>query len=213
MSLHLTKIEIDYETAHHKKLRDSHDWHRWAWEAFPGRPEANRDFLTRLDDTGRGFRFLIQSHSEATRPAQCPEDAFETKPIPDSFLQHSAYRFSLLVNPTVKRVIRDASGTRKKNGRREPISNRDELLGWLARKSAAHGFEVDPRSVQIIPRARQVFTKRSRSDDKRHSGTHTATEFRGILKVTDPSTFTRTVHTGIGSAKAFGFGMLCLSPL
>lgn len=213
MSLYLTRIEIDYETAHLKALRDSHDWHRWAWEAFPGQPDASRNFLTRLDDTGRGFRFLIQSQSETTRPPQCPEDAFETKAIPETFLHHPAYRFSLLVNPTVKRVVRDASGNRKKNGRREPISDRTELLAWLTRKSEAHGFRFDPATIQALPRPRQIFTKRSRSDDKRHSGTHTATEFRGVLNVTDSTAFQKSVHTGIGSAKAFGFGMLCLSPL
>lgn len=213
MSFHLTKIEIDYETAHLKKLHDSHEWHRWAWEAFPGQPDATRDFLTRLDDTGRGFRFLIQSQSVPSRPPQCPEEAFETKVIPEEFFGHAVYRFSLLVNPTIKRVIRDASGNRKKNGRREPISSREELVGWLIRKAEAHGFEVNPTTLETLPRPKQVFTKRSRSDDRRHTGTHTATEFRGCLKVTDPGAFARAIQTGIGSAKAFGFGMLCLATL
>jgi len=213
MSLFLTKIEIDYETAHKNGLRDTHDWHRWAWECFPGRPEAKRDFLTRLDDTGRGFRFLIQSATPSTKPPQCPVDAFETKEIPDTFFNHPIYRFSLLANPTVKRVVRDEAGNRKKNGRREPISTREDLLAWIGHKAATHGFTLEMEALRTIPRPRQLFTKRSREDETRHHGIHTVTEFIGILKVTDPALFQQSVNAGIGSAKAFGFGMLCLSPL
>jgi len=45
------------------------------------------------------------------------------------------------------------------------------------------------------------------------SGTHTATEFTGTLTVTRPNIFQEAAKNGIGSAKAFGFGMLCLVPL
>ena len=213
MSLFLTKIEIDYETSHKNGLRDSHDWHRWAWECFPGMPEAKRDFLTRLDDTGRGFRFLIQSGTPTARLTQCPADAFHTKEIPESFFQHPGYRFSLLANPTIKKIIRDAAGNRKKNGQRIAISQRENLLAWISQKAEQHGFAVNLETLQTIPRPRQLFTKRSSKDSVRHHGTHTATEFSGTLKVTDPTLFQQSVRTGIGAAKAFGFGMLCLSPV
>jgi CRISPR system Cascade subunit CasE len=38
-------------------------------------------------------------------------------------------------------------------------------------------------------------------------------EFRGTLCVTDPATFHQTFQTGLGSAKAFGFGLLVIAPL
>ena len=213
MNLFLTKIEIDYETAHKNGLRDTHAWHRWAWEVFPGRPEAGRDFLTRLDDLGHGFRFLVQSSVAPHRPAQCPSDAFHVREIPPEFFQHFAYRFSLLANPTVKRVIRDTSGNRKKNGRREPITKREDLVEWMERKAAQHGFTVDSPTLRTIPRPRQIFSKRSRDDESRHQGIHTSLEFVGVLRVVDQDQFQKSVITGIGTAKAFGFGMLCLSPI
>ncbi len=213
MSLHLTKIEIDYETAHKAGLRDAYAWHQWAWQAFPDRPEANRDFLTRLDDTGDGFRFLIQSAAPPQRPGTCPEDVWLTKDIPGAFFQHGSYRFSLLVNPTKKLAApRDAQGKRR-NAKRIPISTREDLLDWIARKGTQHGFLADPATLQTIPRPRQVFVKKSSSDSQRHAGLHSATEFVGILNVIDPTQFLQATHTGIGSAKAFGFGMLCLSPI
>lgn len=213
MRLHLTKIEIDYETAHKAGLRDAYAWHQWAWMAFPGRPEATRDFLTRLDDTGDGFRFLIQSATKPQRPGTCPEDAWQTKEIPDSFFQHEHYRFSLLVNPTRKLAApRNAEGKRR-NAKRIPISSREDLLDWIGRKGTQHGFLVNTASLQTIPRPRQVFVKKSTTDTQRHAGLHSATEFVGILKITDSALFIQAIHTGIGSAKAFGFGMLCLSPI
>lgn len=213
MSLHLTKIEIDYETAHKAGLRDSYAWHQWAWQAFPGRPEDDRDFLTRLDDLGDGFRFLIQSTDTPQRPGTCPEDAWRSKPVPEAFFQHPSYRFSLLANPTKKLAApRDAEG-RRRNAKRVAISNREDLLAWIARKGGQHGFLAEPSSLQTNPRPRQVFVKKSAADSRLHAGLHTATEFRGILKITDPAEFLKAVHSGVGSAKAFGFGMLCLSPV
>jgi hypothetical protein len=38
-------------------------------------------------------------------------------------------------------------------------------------------------------------------------------EFQGELTVTNPVEFRRTIAVGIGSAKAFGFGLLVLAPL
>jgi CRISPR system Cascade subunit CasE len=212
MSLHLTKIEIDYETAHKAGLRDAYAWHQWAWQAFPDRPESLRDFLTRLDDTSDGFRFLIQSATAPQRPATCPEDAWRTKEIPENFFSHPAYRFSLLANPTRKLAApRDAAGKRR-SAKRIPISKREDLITWIERKALQHGFRIDTASLQTIPRPRQVFVKKSTADTQRHTGLHTATEFVGILKITDPDLFILATRTGIGSAKAFGFGMLCLSP-
>ncbi len=213
MSLHLTKIEIDYETAHKARLHDSYAWHQWAWQAFPDRPEADRDFLTRLDDTGNGFRFLIQSATIPQRPNTCPEDAWVSREIRGNFFSHPAYRFSLLANPTKKLAAqRDVQGKRR-NAKRIAISTREDLIAWLERKASQHGFQVDTHTLQTLPRPRQVFVKKSTADTQRHAGLHTATEFLGVLKITDPAAFLAATHTGIGSAKAFGFGMLCLSPI
>lgn len=213
----LTQARIPYEiVARWRKdggFRDSYAWHKRVWEAFPGQPEASRDFLTRLDDTGEGFRLLILSPEPPTRPDWCPADGWDHRPVTDAFLSHPEYHFSLLANPTRKRVVRDEQGNRKKNGRREPIVTREDLIDWLQRKAAQHGFEIDSATLKTIPRPRQPFTKKDQTSQNRHTGTHTATEFTGHLRVTDPALFRAAATHGIGTAKAFGFGMLCLAPL
>lgn len=202
----LTKIEIDHETAYKTGLRDSYAWHQKTWQAFPGRDGEARDFLTRLDDMDQGFRLLILSTCEPARPGWCPEPAWQSKPVPDTFFQHRAYRFSLLANPT-KKVRSDNSGQLLKNSRRVPLNRREDLLDWLARKARDAGFTFDAGSTRTIPRPRQSFIK------KGQAGLHSATEFVGLLHVTDAALFKKAAVAGIGPAKAFGFGMLCLSPM
>jgi len=205
-SLFLTKIEIDHETAYKAGLRDSYAWHQKTWQAFPGRDGEPRDFLTRLDETDGGFRLLIMSAGEPVRPDWCPECAWQSKSVPDSFFAHGTYRFSLLANPT-KKVRSDKSGQLLKNSRRMPLSRREDLLDWLRRKSETAGFTFGFEKTRTVPRPRQTFIK------KGEAGVHSATEFVGVLEVTDPEAFQRSAVCGIGPAKAFGFGMLCLSPV
>ncbi len=208
----LTKIVIDHETAYNSGLRDSYSWHQKIWKAFPGRDGETRNFLTRLDEVDGGLRLLTLSEQPPDRPDWCPEPAWESKPVPDTFFTHPRFRFSLVANPT--RKVR--SEKNPKNGRRVPVSHREDrevdgklhpgLISWLHRKGEQHGFSFDPAHVRTAPRQRQSFIK------KGSAGLHAATEFSGILEVTDPEKFRHAALHGIGSAKAFGFGMLCLAP-
>ncbi len=205
--LHLTQIHVSYEQAVRLlKIRDTYDWHQRIWQAFGERDGEARDFLVRIDRKEEAFRALVLSRTVPTRPDWCPSDCFGTKPIPDTFFNHNAFAFSLLANPT-KKIRSNATGERTKNGRRVPLTTREDLLAWLQRKAEAAGFTFDPEATQTMPRGREYFHKTG------VHGTHVAVEFRGSLRVTDPVAFRATVATGIGSAKAFGFGLLVLAPL
>jgi len=204
-SLHLSRICIDHESAWKAGLRDTYAWHQQVWKAFPARSGQARHFLTRLDDTEAGFRLLILSETAPVRPDWCPEPAWSSKPVPDSFYEHEYYQFSLHANPT-RKVRSDANGNPKRNGRRVPLVKRDELLSWLERKGTAAGFSFDSSKTRTIPRPQRVFVKQGRA------GLHSATEFAGRLRVTDRDAFRTAAIHGIGPAKAFGFGLLCLAP-
>lgn len=205
--LHLTQIHVSYEQAIRLlNIRDPYDWHQRVWQAFGGRDGEARDFLVRIDRKEEAYRVLVLSHTVPTRPDWCPGDSFATKPIPGSFFAHPDFAFSLLANPT-KKVRSNAAGERTKNGRRLPLTSREDLLAWLHRKAEASGFTFDPESTQTIPRGREYFHKSSTH------GTLTAVDFRGRLHVSDPVAFRAAVATGLGSAKAFGFGLLVLAPL
>ena len=163
-----------------------------------------------MDRKEEAYRVLILSRSVPAKPDWCPTDCFGTKEIPDGFFAHPRYRFSLLANPTHK-PVKDKAGNDiadAKKRKRRAITRREDLIAWLQRKADSGGFAINADSLRTIPRGREYFHK-----DGRSHGTHTAVEFQGELTVTDPAQFRVTVATGIGSAKAFGFGLLVLAPL
>ena len=212
MKILLTQTLLTHEQAYKQKLFSAYDWHQFAWKTFPNLSQDSRHFLTRLYENQEGFRLLIQSEI----PPACPEISllsWESKEIPSSFWQRDSFRFSLLANPS-KKVRSNSQGKTLKNSRRVALHKREDLLEWMNRKSTLHGFTLlQPESLSIIPQPNQVFRKKSTKDSKPHCGKHTASEFIGNLKVNDTEKFLKTIRLGIGSAKAFGFGMLCLSPL
>jgi len=207
--LHLTQIHVAYEQAARLlKIRDTYDWHQLVWQAFAARDGEARDFLVRIDQKDEAFRVLVLSRTAPTRPDWCPSAGFATKPIPDTFFNYREFSFSLLANPT-KKIRSNAAGERTKNGRRVPLTAREDLLVWLQRKAEAAGFTFDPEATQTVPRGREYFQK----EKPRTHGLHAAVEFRGRLRILDPVAFRTAVATGIGSAKAFGFGLLVIAPL
>lgn len=210
----LTRALIGPRTVFARGLHDAYAWHQLVWKAFPARDGDARDFLTRLDDKPKGTQLLIVSPTEPVRPDWLTDhDEWETKPIPSDFFQARRYRFQLHANPTVKRVVRDAAGNRKKNGRREAITDEADLRAWLHRKGEAGGFRLTESPLPEVFSDLSQFTKHPKSG-LAMNGTHGTADFSGLLEVTDPALFlSQTFAKGIGSAKAFGFGLLVLAPV
>ena len=211
----LTQITLDHATVARRHLRDNYDWHQAAWQCFPGRPDDVRDFLTRLDKSPQGFRLLIVSPRLPARPEWCPPSAWQSREISPDYFERSRYAFQLRANPTKKVINPDkpkalgADGriNRNKNARRIPLRQPADLAAWLERKAAAGGFAVEADSLRIVPEGQDHF------DHGLHRGAHASVEFRGTLRVTDPAKFHQVFTAGLGSAKAFGFGLLVIAPL
>lgn len=204
---HLTQLALDFALVDRLGIHDVYDWHQRVWECFPGRDGHRRDFLTRLDQRKGAFRLLIVSPIEPTRPEWCPPEAWRAKSIPDGYFTHRRYAFQLCANPTKKITKMGADGSPTKNGRRVPLCSREELVAWVTRKGEQGGFMVDTGSLRTFSRGREYFEKHGMR------GLHGAVEFQGVLYVTDPMKFRDTFSRGIGSAKAFGFGLLAVIPL
>jgi len=203
---YLTQVTVDFAAAARLQLRDCYDWHQAAWKAFPGRDGQQRDFLTRLDQQRDGFRLLIVSPTEPTRPKWCPPEAWQSKPIPDTYFSRRRYAFQLCANPTKKVTKLAMDGGPTKNGRRIPLCTREEYVDWINRKGEQSGFAVDTQSLRTFSRGREYFERLG------VRGMHSAVEFQGMLNVNDPVKFHETFTRGIGSAKAFGFGLLVIAP-
>ncbi len=229
MDLYLTKAEILYETAAHRQLTDPYQWHQATWEAFPDKGDgAERDFLTRLERKPHHLRLLILSQTVPVRPGWCPTDGWRTRRLDQQFFQHERYHFSLLANPTRKMDHDPATGKVFKDGKRRRVAlrNRQHLEDWIARKATQSGFVLqgeqsrdDPEdlrfpNLQIHRQPFEQFLSKSRSTGKpRNAITMNSVEFSGQLQVTDQELFLHAFRKGIGSGKAFGFGMLAIAPV
>jgi CRISPR system Cascade subunit CasE len=213
----LARMEFDTETvfkafAGHDKSNgyglDNYGLHRLLWRCFPGEPDRKRDFLTRVDTLEGAFRLWVMSPSQPSCPDWCPLQSFTLKEIAPSFLSHRYYVFDLRANPSKCLVQRNERGERKKNGKRVPLIDPDELRAWIVRKGEAGGFRIIEKTpLEIGPMIKSHFRK------KDHAACHGGVQFRGMLEVTDPNRFAETYHTGVGSAKGFGFGLLLLVPV
>lgn len=217
--LFLTQAEVPYELAAkwtgpggNSGFADPYAWHQRVWECFPNRDGAPRNFLTRVDPRDGGYRLVVLSESAPQRPDWCPSDGWRTKLVPPEFLGFDTYRFSLLANPTRKlAAARDEDG-RRRGAKRVALTRPEDLLDWIERKASRHGFAVGRDAIRIAPRPRAAFRKTGRGDSPSRAGALQGIDFSGILRVTDHVAFEDALRTGIGSGKAFGFGLLCLSP-
>lgn len=137
--------------------------------------------------------------------------------------------FRLKANPT-KRVAKEGDPLR---GKRVDLLREADQIDWLVRKSngnggIAGGFEIlstpaegnGPLSdlSRFVVRVRSEGKLKSRKGDSGYAEggsqvTHLSVIYEGILRVTDREAFIQTLVHGIGSGKAFGFGLLSIAPV
>ena len=192
---YLTRISLGRSQAASMRLADAYAWHQKLWEAFPDRDGEKRNFLFRIDDAGQDFRVLLLSGITPTPPQW---GHWSTKSVAESFLQHPNYRFQIRANPTMRR---------SKDGKRLGIYQENRLREWICRKAQINGFAILEESLTVGAPIDEFFRKNGKR------GQHVSVDFRGLLSVTEYSAFAKAFQTGIGSAKAFGFGMLMLEPI
>lgn len=199
--MYLTRVVVDKKVAIKKGFVDPYAWHRALWKPF--NPDTQkRDMLMRVDLKDTAYQVFVLSRH---RPLVPDWGLWQTKQVSPGFLEHRTYRFDLRANPTIKKAMFEETGDKKKNGRRVGIVGSEALYKWLERKAEQSGFEVV--NLDILPRPFETFYK------KGQRGKHARVDFRGILRVLDRTAFNRAFEKGIGSAKAFGFGMLLLEPV
>jgi CRISPR system Cascade subunit CasE len=180
--------------------------------AFDGK--GLQRFLFRVEGpvmTRRGLRprILVQSSQEPNwaaafrnAPFLVVNEDLRTKVFAPAFEVGQRFRFCLRANPTVKKKCDG-----KKNGTRLGIMSEEGKLEWFARKAQEAGFI--PLEVVIVPGGLQHSRRSRQIDPEPH--VHLAVTFEGIIEVTDPVKLRAALENGIGSAKAYGFGLLSVA--
>lgn len=132
-------------------------------------------------------------------------------------------RFRLRANPT-RRLNEKLNGKdtdSKKRGKRVDIRDESEQIKWLKRKGEACGFQLvhlrlnaDISNVHA-GHEEKIEGRKIVSDEKSQTNrmrlTFGSVLFDGELVITNAEQFRQTLIDGIGSGKAYGFGLLSIA--
>jgi CRISPR system Cascade subunit CasE len=131
----------------------------------------------------------------------------EVKPFEPRFSKGQCLRFRLAANPTRRLSKHSPDAKEESIGKRVPVPT-DQLIDWLARRGESGGFSIDKDSTAVQPG--YIYMKKTRDGNGQRLR---SVRYEGILEVTEPINFRNTLIRGIGSGKAFGFGLLSVAPL
>jgi CRISPR system Cascade subunit CasE len=200
-----------------RKARDAEFLKPFSPDEFGnGQVHVNRNhdsgFLFRIDPLPNGRAMVIvQSaiepdwgyafHNATYLLAMAPQvQAFEPR-----FLKGQRLLFRLAANPT-RRLSRHSLDAKEASiGKRVPVPAAS-LVDWLVRQAEKGGFRVEQDATTF--QTGYAYVNKNGSGQRLRS-----VLFNGLLEVTDADIFRQTVIRGIGSGKAFGFGLLSVTPV
>jgi CRISPR system Cascade subunit CasE len=221
--MYLSKLELNLRSREARRdLNLPYELHRTLANAFIT-PEgqdyrATHDVLFRVEPPiGLGAQpvVLVQSATAPDwhrLPLDYTRQPVSCKSYTPILAPSQVFGFRLVANPT-KKVAREG----RRQGNRVPLFNTGGPDGatpaqqWLHRKATLCGFEL----LHVLAEEFRQTDTRSNSTSSHHTKQQLplyGVRFDGLLRVGEPLLLAEALRHGIGSAKAFGFGLLSLSP-
>lgn len=204
--MYLSKLILNPDhNAARRDLETPYALHRTLLQTLPEPTRDGNRLLFRVEVDRRDAEApIVFAQSSTARPEwlTLPEGYLLHAPITQTFTPcfpiGDQLSFRLVANPT---GIRD--------GVRFALVDEHNYMSWLRRKGERHGFT--PIDVEAVPFWLEQDVETPVTDDVENSAYRFGVRFVGTLRVEDPVRLRRAVETGLGSAKAFGFGLLSLS--
>ncbi|QHS10719.1 type I-E CRISPR-associated protein Cas6/Cse3/CasE [Sinimarinibacterium sp. NLF-5-8] len=208
MSLIASVLSLKRADIRALRITDLYSWHRVVYGLYPD----VRDDATKLASASSGIlwadhggnfhqrKILLLADRMPQSQAEGGYGEVISKPISDQFLTHSHYRFTVIINPT----LRDSA-----SGKRLPIKGRENVAQWfMQRAPTAWGFCVDNKTLQVERINVQQFIAKAQQTITLSQATVT-----GQLQVTDRVRFEHSFAQGIGRGRSFGCGLLQIAPI
>ncbi len=182
---------------------------------------------------------LVQSRVESVWPATISDsyllavDGGQQNPACKSveaafatLMKGTVLRFRLRANPTRRLATESHGDGRRVPGKRVDLRREPDQIAWLQRKGEQGGFELPVAvfntavpEVRIVPEGVRLGRQATAGKDVAPVSGATARRmsfgsvmFEGRLAIVEPDRFRQAVVDGIGSGKAFGFGLLSVAP-
>jgi len=205
LTLNLRNKQVRYE------LNNPYEMHRTLLKAFTENDVVKDKILFRIEPVYNSHlliaEVLVQNNKVEPQweNLTVKENYFfcqpQTKKINFTQIQPNFYKFKLKANATVKR-----------NGKRYALYKEEQQIEWLKRKGLLYGFEPIYVNCSSFTIGSVSKTKNAKSINLKKSDIyHFGVNYIGIIKVTNASKFIEAISSGIGPAKAFGFGMLTIA--
>ncbi len=226
----LSKLTLNLRSsAARHDLARPYEMHRTLMNAY-GYPRVDDrcDLLFRLEPSPTGPPIVLVQTRDApdwsALSTGCLLGHAECKPWDPVVAPGQRLRFRLRANPTKRVAAKNERLGGVMVGKRVGLVTEADQIRWLVRKGAAGGFRVPgewvdarhPETGQPIQlpnfRVDVIPEGRHRNDKPGHAGDFLAVRFEGVLIVTDAEAFRANVAAGVGSGKAFGFGLLSVAP-
>jgi len=201
-------LHLDRKAIKALRITDPYSLHRVVYSLYedirdPDQKNASQSSGILFADQGGDFhgrRILMLADRS---PNDCIDGQYgqvESKAISEDFLNHTHYRFKVIVNPT-----RRDSASRKLL----PIKGREAIADWFVdRGQKSWGFSVSPKELQVDNIEVLRF-----NDKNQQPVTICRAHLQGKLIISDPAKFRNSFTQGVGRARAFGCGLLQVVPL
>ena len=212
--MYLSKLTLNlYNKQARREIASPYEMHRTLAKAFAQNGDfAGNRMLFRIEapqnnSISSGIDVIVQSRNidpvwdNLTVKGDYFLNEPQTKKVNLGNLPVGIYKFRLIANPTIK-----------KNGKRFGLYKEEEQLDWLKRKGRQHGFEpVFVNCSGFTIGSKSKTNKMEQDKAKKSDIYHFGVTFEGVIKINDASKAIEALLSGIGSAKAFGFGLLTVA--
>lgn len=191
------------------ELSNRYELHRTLTAQFPTNQLSEINLLYRLEIPERHvyqpITLLVQTGVEPDWSELAESGLLMNSPQVKTFdpvlPAGTRYYFRLMSNPTMR--TKQPYGKSKRVG----LYTAEAQIEWFQRKAHQGGFTVETMNLSDLGMVESIKKK----NNQIYHIQHFAVQFDGLLSVTDPQLFKLTLVKGIGSAKAFGFGLLSLA--
>ena len=191
------------------ELSNRYELHRTLTAQFPSNQPSEIKLLYRIEIPERQvyqpITLLVQTMVEPNWSELSGSgllmDTPQIKTFDPDLLTGAYYYFRLLANPTIR--TKQPDGKSKRVG----LYTTEAQTEWLQRKAQQSGYSIKSMNLSDLGMVESIKKK----NNQIYQIKHYAVQFDGLLSVTDSQLFKLTLVKGIGSAKAFGFGLLSLA--
>lgn len=200
--MYLIKAELDRRDAR-GLLADCQRMHRFV-TGFFGTDRLSGQILYRTNMVRDKLCIYLYSQAPAEHiPDNCLVQQREITSWLDAMEAGQLWSFDLIAAPT-KKIASEGN----KNSRRRILRQPGERQAWLERKADQNGFAI----IQA-QELEQIHVSGRHHADKGGVMYHDAYHYQGVLQITDAEAFRKAMQAGIGSGKAYGFGMMMVKRL